>query len=89
MIMECTDCRNCGSFDFGYRIVCLKDDLPATQIYEFQPLGNRDADFCPGFDDGNPQTFSLEEFTEAYAGILNGEVEEEGIRRWCKEKDKR
>jgi len=89
MIYECTDCKNCGSFDDGYRIVCLGDELPATQVYEFPPLGTRDIRYCPGFDEGTPREFSMKEFDEAYAGILDGEVEEEGIRRWCKERGKR
>jgi len=87
MIYECTDCKNCASFDDGYRIVCLNWELAADKVYDFQPLGDKDARDCPGFDEGDPHEFSMNDFIEAEAGILDDEIAEEGIRRWCMAKD--
>ena len=86
MIYECTDCTNCASFDFGYRIVCLSKALPADAVYNYEPLGEGNADNCPSFDEGEPQHFSMKELdlAEGYWHELPYDITwEVGIRQWC------
>ena len=88
MIMECTDCDNCANFDFGYRLVCLCPTLSPGSVYDYQPLGDKDADDCIGFTDGVSQYFSISQLVEAESSI-NGEEEwEVGVRSWCDDYNK-
>ncbi len=63
--MECTDCKFCASFDAGLRVTCMNPSLPASQVYEYEPLGDDDALNCPGFSEGLPTEFTFEELEEA------------------------
>lgn len=83
MKMECTDCKYCASFDFGYRIICLHKDLPAQEVYEYSPLGDKNAENCVGFDEDEPQYFSMAKLIEAENSLSEHEEWENGIRRWC------
>ena len=61
MIMECTDCSNCANFDFGYRVYCLCQAIEPESIEKYFPVGELDASWCSGFDEGEPVHFSAQE----------------------------
>ena len=55
MILECTDCENCISYGFGFRIACGHPSLPADEVYKYLPVGDKDAMRCSEFVDDNPR----------------------------------
>lgn len=91
MIYECTDCKHCADFDFGFRVFCLHPDFPSDEVDKYHPVGNEDADYCKGFDnwfdENEPHQFSMKEFEDAerYSEEKYGDVTYKGIREWCLE----
>lgn len=84
-IYECTDCEHCASFDFGLRVFCLHPDLHADEVYNYEPVGDKSAHRCKGFDEGYPSEFSIEQLHEAedYSAELVGDFTYDGVRAWC------
>lgn len=61
IIMECTDCKHCASYEAGETVACLHPGLPANQVQLFYPdnltSDAEDAIRCPGFQEGLPKEF--------------------------------
>lgn len=94
-IYECTDCKYCANFSFGYRVFCLHPDLPSDEVCKYAPVeDDNTADDCAFFDGefNYDHQFSMKELTdeaEPYSEVKhNGEVTYEGIREWCLQKVK-
>lgn len=87
MISECTDCLNCASFAYAYRVFCLHPNLESTEVEKYFPVGEGNAEDCDGFEEGEPEHFTLDEFTQAeeYSIQCYGEVTYEGIREWLED----
>ena len=85
MIYECTDCEHCADFDFGYRIICLHPKFDASKVYEYQPLGDCDAEDCDGFGQGQSHCYSMKELISAEEVMPDGDdvIWEDEIRKWC------
>jgi len=87
MKYECTDCVNCASFDFGFRVYCLYPLIAPESIEKYLPVGNLDAIWCSGFDEGEPLYFSMEDITSCENDLEKaGKLDYNGIREWCAEK---
>jgi hypothetical protein len=87
-IMECTDCKFCASFGFGFRVFCLNEKFPANEVCKYVPIGEKKADNCGGFLEDDPFHFTSKQLDEAENFSKNkyGEVTYDGIREWCIEK---
>jgi hypothetical protein len=86
MIMECTDCKFCGNFESGYRIVCLHPDFKATEINKYFPVGDRNAENCDKFDDDTYEQFESSDFDEAIKWCETKYGEDftyDNVREWC------
>jgi len=86
MIYECTDCNNCASFSDGFRIICLSKKYEAEEVFEYQPLGDRNAENCGDFSEGSPQEFDIDidwPAAEDFSYIKYKEVTYKSIREWC------
>lgn len=88
MIYECTDCKYCADFDYGYRVFCLHPQLPPDEVCKYHPVGYGDAENCMKFDDDEPQRFSMKELEQAekYSQDHYGDVTYEGVRKWCEQR---
>ena len=85
MILECTDCRFCVSFEDGYRVICANPSLTPDAVNEYHPVGEGDAFECMGFSEGDPQEFWGSKFSEAERFSeehFAGEVTYPGILAW-------
>jgi hypothetical protein len=81
-IYECTDCKHCASFAWGYRVFCLHPDLKGDAVVNYAPVNDyQSADKCDGFDEGRPSNFSQEQLVEAEK--YGEELTYESIRAWC------
>jgi len=87
MIYECTDCKHCADFDFGFRVFCLHPDLPSDEVCKYHPVGHQDAENCKGFDEDEPHRFGWKELdnAERYSQDRYGDVSYEGMREWCED----
>ena len=89
MIYECTDCQNCASFDDGWRVYCLAGGLPTERVFEYYPLGVRDAKYCSGFKEGTPDVELTIGWHDKMLEDLKYTGEEDiptlykAIRAWC------
>jgi len=88
MIYECTDCKNCANFDFGFRLFCLCSDLPPEEVCEFHPVGHGDAADCGNFDCDDSIYVSMDDFTECerWCEEKYGDVTYAGVREWCEQR---
>lgn len=97
MIYECTDCENCASFSFGYRVFCLHSKLPSHEVCKYFPVGEWNAERCQYFDEGEPHHFGDKSLRDAEIYTEQNKILDpegfpnyyEGIRRWCLEQLKR
>lgn len=84
-IMECTDCKHCANFDYGYRVYCLHPNLPAEEVCKYSPVeNNKSADKCENFEEGDDKEFGyldIESY-EFYCIQKYGVVNYTGIREW-------
>lgn len=88
MIYECTDCSNCASFNFGYRVFCMQASLPPDEVCKYFPVGDMDAERCDCFEEGEPENFyAINVFTKAekFSEEKYGDVTYQGIRDWVEE----
>jgi hypothetical protein len=85
VIYECTDCSNCASFSFGWRLICLAEELEPDEVCSYFPIGTHDALECLYFDEDFPIYYSQERFSEAerYSVERYKEITYQGIREWC------
>jgi hypothetical protein len=89
---DCLDCRYCLSYDSGFRIACSCPLFESKAIYEFLPLGTRDAEECEGFIYGKPVSLSDLDLEKATEDIDNTEYEDllvqyavkKGLLPWLK-----
>ncbi len=84
MIYECTDCKNCASFDFGFRVYCMQASLPAEEVCKYFPVGEMDAERCDCFEEGDPEYFSYKQTDEyeKFSVEKYGDVTYQGVREW-------
>lgn len=87
MIYECMDCKHCADFADGFRIYCLHPELPPDDVLKYEPLGDKDAENCSGFEEGIPQWFPWKFIAEyeKYSMEKYGDVTYEGAREWCEQ----
>jgi hypothetical protein len=66
-IYECTDCKHCVSFGFGFRVACGCPDLPADEVYKYAPVDPRQksAENCSGYNDGQCKEFPESDINKA------------------------
>lgn len=92
MIYECIDCEHCANFSDGFRVFCMHPDLPPEKVCDYFPVGNGDAEDCPGFTEGSLPNleFTFDQFTEAeaYCEANFEDVDYPGIRDWVEQKRK-
>jgi len=87
-VYECTDCKACLNFDYGYRVFCGHPRLKADAVYQYEPVGDRSADLCPEFDEDFRLTnYNVDQLVEAekYSVEKLGDLTEDGIRMWAVE----
>lgn len=74
MILECTDCTHCISYGFGFRIACGHPDLQADEVYKYHPVGDKNAELCSGFEEGEPEVEIGEEEINAAVEMYGDDV---------------
>jgi len=85
-IYECTDCKHCASFAWGYRVFCLHPSLKSDEVVNYAPVNDyNSADKCSEFDEGNPHKFTQNQLVDAekYMPEKYEMATYEGIRAWC------
>ena len=84
MIYECTDCSNCASFDFGYRVYCMQASLPAEEVCKYFPVGDMDAERCDCFEEGEPEHFGMKQIGEyeKFSEEKYGDITYQSVREW-------
>lgn len=91
MIMECTDCKWCANFEFGWRVFCLHPELPPNEVMNYFPVGDENAEKCEiGFEESASIDFWGNDFPEAskFSEDKYQDVTYQGIREWCEMKMK-
>jgi hypothetical protein len=75
MIFECTDCKHCLCFGNGLRLLCNHSELPADEVFKYQPLRDGDARDCAGFDgSAKPEQHSARAWDLAMQSAAEGRV---------------
>lgn len=80
-IYECTDCKHCLSFGFGFRIACGHADLPADEVDKYSPVVDyKNARDCDKYDDGDPKEFPERDIDKAVE-MFGDDVS--SLRKWA------